>query len=208
MDKINTSAPQLREALVRAITDDLKAKRQAEFVISSEAVDTYGTVFRMDGWDLSRYEANPVVAYVHRANDPNPDFILGTGEVFKEGNLLIGRVTFEAEDVNPLAERVWRKIQAGTIRMASINAIPRKWHMGDPDKGEKREVLYFDEQELFEWSVCPLGSNPDALKRNAETVDAIRAELAKEIEVTQERTDENKGLSYHEAILLNNENYL
>ena len=38
--------------------------------------------------------------------------------------------------------------------------------------------------------------------------DAFLTENAKDIETTEQRSAENKGLSYHEAILLNNENYV
>lgn len=46
----------IREAVLRALTDEQKKNREAEFVISTEAVDTYGTVFKSSGWDLTRYE--------------------------------------------------------------------------------------------------------------------------------------------------------
>ena len=67
-----------RNAELRGISDEMLAKRQAEFVISSEAVDSYGTVFKMDGWKLERYNRNPVVSYNHSIMSGNPDNINGT----------------------------------------------------------------------------------------------------------------------------------
>jgi HK97 family phage prohead protease len=174
-----------REAVIRALTDENIKNREAEFVISTEAVDSFGTVFKMSGWDLRRYEQNPIVCYGHRTWDGNPDMVIGVSEVRIENDQLIGKVKFETEEVNPLAEKVWRKVQAGTLRMASIGATPKKGHWGDEKLGENRDVLYFDEQELFEWSVVPIGSNPDALKREAQTIDEIRTALAKDIVVEQ-----------------------
>ena len=149
---------------VRATKDD----RKVEFVISNETVDRHGTVIPLSAWKLDRYKNNPIVTYGHSANSNNPDLIIGTSEVEVTENELVGIVNFETEDVNPLAEKVYKKVKAGTIRMASVGFIPKKWHWGDFDKGENPDVLYFDEVELIEWSIVPVGSNPDAFKRYAE----------------------------------------
>src|SRR5690606_1357266 len=169
----------VREAVIRAITDEMKEKRQAEFVISTEAVDTYETVFKIDGWDLTRYRNSPVVLYGHKSYSDNPDMVLGTSEVRIEGNQLIGVVTFENAEDNPLAEKVWRKVQNGTLRMASIGANPIEYRWGIFDKGENPDELYFVRQELLEWSIVPIGSNPDALKRSVENLEEIRTSLKK-----------------------------
>src|SRR5690606_32861857 len=152
-----------REIKMRALTPEQKENRQVEFVISTETPDTYGTVFRLDGWDLSRYENNPIVLYGHRSWDGNPDSIIGIGEVYRDGKELIGKVTFEDDSINPLAEKVFRKVQGGTLRMASIGADPKKGHWGVEEAGEDPSILYFDRQELLEFSIVPIGSNPDAL---------------------------------------------
>jgi hypothetical protein len=199
----------IREAVIRALTEDNKKNREAEFVISTEAVDSYDTVFKMDGWDLTRYQKNPIVAYGHRTNSDNPDMILGTSEVRKEGNQLVAVVRFESADVNPVAEKVWQKVQAGTLRMASIGANPIEGRMGIAADGENPGVLYFTRTELFEWSIVPLGSNPEALKRSLENIEAIRAELTKENkeETETENRSIDKGLSTFEAQLIINQNF-
>lgn len=175
-----------REAVVRALSDENIKNREAEFVISTEAVDTYDTVFKLDGWDFERYNRNPIVAYGHRTGSENPDMIIGLSEVFIEGSELIGKVRFEEESVNPMAEKIWKKVQAGTLRMASIGANIQEYRLGDESKGEDKNIIYFTRQELLEWSIVPLGSNPDALKRSAKTTEEIRANLANEITVIEE----------------------
>lgn len=167
----------VRNAVIRAITDEQKEKRQAEFVISTEAVDTYDTVFKIDGWDLERYNRSPIVFYNHKSWSDDPDMIIGTSEVRVEGNELIALLTLE--EGNPVADKVWRKVQAGTLNMASIGANPIEWRWGDFDKGENPDVIYFIRQELLEWSIVPLGSNPDALKRSVESLEEIRTSLKK-----------------------------
>lgn len=170
----------IRSAFVRSLTDEQIEKRQAEFVISTEAVDTYGTVFKIDGWDLTRYEQNPVVLYAHQSWSADPDVIIGTSEVFVEDRQLIGRVTFESAETNPLAEKVFRKVQAGTLRMASIHADVSEAHWGVESQDEDSNVLYFDKMELLEWSIVPIGSNPEALKRSVEALDELKAKFKKE----------------------------
>ena len=50
----------------------------------------------------------------------------------------------------------------------SVGFIPREWHWGDTKKGEERDVLYLDKNELLEVSIVAVPSNPDALKRSYE----------------------------------------
>jgi HK97 family phage prohead protease len=208
MEKNNLIERQLQ---VRALTAAQVEARQAEFVISTEAVDSFNTVFRADGWDLTRYENNPIVLYGHRSWDGDPDNIIGTGEVFREGDQLIGRVTFEDAETNPKAEKVFRKVQAGTLRMASIGADPKAGHWGKSEAGEDPEVFYFDRQELLEFSIVPVGSNPDALKRSAQVVEDFKEQHTREMNVTDavdvSGSDENKRmLSRRKAQYLINKN--
>jgi len=203
MPEIKQHNALVRAAEFRAINEE---DRTAEFIISTESVDRHGTVFRIDGWDLSEYESNPIVTYGHRANDPNPDFIIGTSTVFREGDKLIGRVTFEPAAENPLAEKVFRKVKSGTIRMASVGAMPKEGDWGNEKNGEQRGVFYFSRQTLLEWAVCGLGSNPETLKRSAEALDAIRAEIPKETEQTPPAADDIEvQRSFRERQLLINE---
>lgn len=175
-----------RDAFVRDTTAEMIEKRQVEFVISTEAVDTYRTVFKLDGWDLADYTRNPIVCYQHRANSDDPDNIIGTSTVRVEGSELIGTVTFEPAEINPRAEKIFQKVQSGTLRMASVGANVQTARFGVEENEEDPEVLYFTKQRLMEWSVVSVGSNPDAHKRNAETLEEMRSSLVKEINVESE----------------------
>jgi HK97 family phage prohead protease len=201
---------QTRELQLRTLTPEQIENRQAEFVISSDAVDTYGTVFRPDGGIMERYEQNPIVCYNHRSYGDNPDTIIGVGEVFRDGNQWIGRVTFESAEDNPLADKVFRKVQNGTLRMASIAANVKRGHWGDRTLGEDPDVIYFDEWELYEWSVVGIGSNPDAYKRNTESLEAIKADMLKNIPVNEPNLEpgasRNAKLSTKEAQFKFNQN--
>jgi HK97 family phage prohead protease len=175
---------------IRELTPAMIENREAEFVISSEAVDTYDTIFLAEGAEFERYNNNPIVAYGHRTWSDDPDMILGTSQVRQEGKLTIGKVRFEDIETNPTAEKVFKKIQAGTLRMASIGANVKEWRWGDAERGENPGVIYFTRWELLEWSIVPIGSNKDALVRNAQTIEEMRTALTNEIPVT-DATDAN-----------------
>jgi hypothetical protein len=49
--EIQLNKPVIREAVVRALSGSKYRNREAEFIISTEAPDTYGTVFLISGWD-------------------------------------------------------------------------------------------------------------------------------------------------------------
>jgi Caudovirus prohead serine protease len=194
-----------REAVIRALSEENIKNREAEFVISTEAVDTYGTVFKIDGWELERYANNPIVVYGHKIYSDNPDMIIGTSQLRIEGKELIAKAKFEDESVNPMAEKVWRKVQAGTLRMASISGNPKEYRWGDKEKGEDPKVLYFTRTELMEWSIVPVASNPEALKRSVETIEEIRKSLEPKAPIVER---EDKGLSLFEAQSLINNNLI
>jgi|AntDeeMinimDraft_6_1070357.scaffolds.fasta_scaffold00994_5 phage head maturation protease len=162
---------QTRNAQVRAESVN-EAERTAEFIISTEAVDTYKTVFKADGWMMDRYETNPIVCYNH--NHTDADHVIGTSEVFVEDGMLIGRVRFEAAENNPLAEKIFNKVKNEIIRGASISAEILDGRYGLEELDEDPDVLYFTQQRLMEWSVVALNSNPDALARNHNNLEEIQ----------------------------------
>lgn len=194
----------MRAAHVRAEGVNVE-KRTVEFVISTEAVDSYGTVFKADGWDFTRYNANPVVFYQHATHSSDPDVIIGTSEVRIENGNTIGKVTFEPADINPLAEKVLRKIEHGTLRGASIHADVEDGRYGNKDLGENPDILYFTRQHLMEWSVVGIPSNADALKRNKETLTELKKEFTpKSIETETEK----ETMSRFDAQVIINQNSL
>lgn len=157
-------------ANIRKLPEDAEKTRTVEFVISDESKDRHGTVLLANGWKLDNYRRNPIVGYQHNVYGdmcapPNPDDIIGKSEVYQEGSELVARVTFEPADLNPLAEKVFRKILFGTLSMASVGFVPlRGWRQ---EKDAKGNIIaeYSDEHELYEWSVVNIPSNPNAAKR-------------------------------------------
>ena len=155
--------------------------RTVEFVASDNSVDSYHTVIPVDKWDLTRYQKNGIVGYMHDVygdswtKSADPDDIIGKGEAFIEEDKLIVRITFEPKELNERADKIFRKIQFGSLHAVSVGfRATKKGHMGDEERGEDPKVYYYAGQELLEVSVVNIPSNANALKRSMEEEEASR----------------------------------
>lgn len=167
------------------ITDPEKRKKVEEtrtipFIISSDQRDRHRSVVNMKNWKIDNYRNNPIVGYQHNVygdnmcSSPNPDDVLGSSRIYFEEvdgrTLMMGDVTFERAEVNPLAEKIFQKVLAGTLRAASVGFLELgkgKRVTTKDDKGEiVDETYFFDGQELLEWSVVNIPSNPEATTKS------------------------------------------
>lgn len=146
------SATLIRAATPAASVD--VARRYAEFIASTEAVDSHGTIVRQN-WNLERYRKNPIVLWNHCTDDP-----IGTAEVRLDNGQLIAGVTF-AEGTED-ADEVWALVQQGVLRAVSVGFRPAAFDL--VEMGDDFVVVY-DAPELYELSVVSIPSNPDALAR-------------------------------------------
>lgn len=155
--------------------EKVEETRTVEFIISSADKDRHGTVLNMKGWNLDNFNANPIVGYQHNVYGnnlcypDNPDNVLGPGRAWLEGERLIGSVTFETHDINPLAEKVFRKVLNGTLRATSVGFLEMgegRYGEGEERMGGKNETYYFSGQELLEFSIVNIPSNPKAVGRS------------------------------------------
>ena len=169
--------------------------RTVEFVASDNSVDSYGTVIPVDKWDLTRYQGNGIVGYMHDVygdswtESADPDDVIGKGEAWVEDDKLIVRITFEPVDLNPRADKIFRKLQFGSLHAVSVGfRATKKGHMGDEERGEDPKVYYYAGQELLEVSVVNIPSNANALKRSMEEEEAAR-EYEEKAEAPETVTD-------------------
>ena len=151
-------------AEVRASNDDRKVK----FIFSTDSKDRHGTRINPEGWRLDNFNKNGIASFQHRAyGDPDPDMVIGKANAWKSDGRLVGTIDFETEDVNPLAEKLYKKVKAGTLNAVSVGFIEHDGHWGgDKDRGapdEEENTYYFDDIELYEISLVTVPSNPEAL---------------------------------------------
>lgn len=166
--------------ITKDFAPDVEQTRTIQFVISSAAKDRQKTVVNMDNWQLDNFNRNPIVGYQHNVygdnlcTPPNPDDVLGQGKAWTETidgkKVLMGSVQFETADVNPLAEKIFRKVLAGTLRSTSVGFMEvgkGEWKKEVDEKGAELDKTYFFKgQELLEFSIVNIPANPEAVRRS------------------------------------------
>jgi hypothetical protein len=154
--------------------------RTIEFIISSSAKDRHRSIVNMDNWSLDNFNRNPIVGYQHNVYGGNlctpedPDDVIGSGRAWieNEGGIkhLIGEVKFEDAAINPKAEKIFRKVLAGTLRATSVGFLEvgsGEWKKEVDEKGNEIDrTYYFKGQELLEFSIVNIPSNPEAVGRS------------------------------------------
>lgn len=160
-------------------------------IASDESEDSHGSVIRAKGWDLSRYEANPLLCWNHPVGGyerAKPEDVLGTATVEVKGKRLVADLHFLSGEVNPQAERVFKMMTAKppAIRALSVGFRPTQYHFEKRSVGGD-DLLVIDGAELYELSVLPIGSNPGALS-------GLREVCAKINTGTQEDSHSSAGV--------------
>lgn len=134
-----------------------------EVVISTEAVNSYGTRVLTAGIDLEQYQRNPVLLWMHRRNYQDTAGPIGRIEnLRREGDKLIGTPVFDQND--PFAKQVESKWENGFLRMASAGLEPLEVS-DDPTlvlDGQTRATV--TRSKLVEVSIVDIGSNDEALQ--------------------------------------------
>jgi HK97 family phage prohead protease len=185
---------------VRALPDD--DSRTVSFIISDESIDRHNSVIRAAAWDLEPFRMNPIAGWGHAVyggfRAPNPDDIIGKWDVRIEGKELVGDLTFEDAETNPKAEKLFNKVRNGTLNAVSVGFFPNEQPTkGDEEKGEQRDVLYYQKEksvELAEISIVPIPSNKNARRKAFENGDIP--------ELIEELVREALGDKYNEKLTL------
>ena len=146
-------APQAQLQLMGALD---VANRRATFVASCGSVDSFGTRFVAQGLLLDRLRKNPVFLWQHNRTDPD-DAIGKLVDIRLEGDRLIVVAEFAKTD---LAERCWQAVLDGRVNAVSIGFDTLASHA-------EGDIVVIDSAEVYEVSLCLIGSNPDALALRA-----------------------------------------
>ena len=183
--------------LLRAFVPEIRKKdtdtRTVTFVASDGSRDSAHTVLNQAGWDLKRFNANPVIGYNHEVygawDTKDVDFVIGKGRAYVEDGKLLVDITFEPKEFNELAEKVYQKVLFGSLNAVSVGFLPKgqgRWGDGDEARGEANETYYYAGQELLEISVVNIPANANATRkgedRAAEELEALRKEAEKQPE--------------------------
>jgi len=129
---------------------------------------------KSDRWDFNNYKKNPIVGYMHNVHGSmfggdDPDDVIGKADIYQDGKMTIGRVTFEPKEINEKADKIYQKIKFGSLNAASVGFIetePGEYGKGNEARGADNETYYYGGQELLEFSIVNIPSNPGAIKRS------------------------------------------
>ena len=132
-----------------------------EAVISTSALNAYGTRILTEGLDIEQYKKNPIVLYMHRRGS-REDIPIGIMENIRvDGDKIFGtpKIDKDTEEEKVIAAK-WER---GTLRMlsAGIDII----ECSDPQylvQGQTRPTII--RSRLFEVSIVDVGANDDALQ--------------------------------------------
>jgi HK97 family phage prohead protease len=159
---VTREAPKPGAVLHRAATIEVvdSKARTMRFVASDESVDRYGDIIRASGWQLDNFRKNPVLLFAHDSRQP-PVGQVPSIEVV--GTELIADCLFRPEGDSQLSDDVWRAIEGGFLRAASVGFTPTGPINQLVDESGNWTGYEFTSQELLELSVVPVPANPQAL---------------------------------------------
>jgi HK97 family phage prohead protease len=126
----------------------------ASATITTESLDRDHDRISVDGLKTDSFLKNPVVLFGHDYHE------LPVGratELLKETDRI--RARWKWLEGDPLASRVRNAWDQGIIQATSIGFMPLRW-VENSEGGHD-----FLEAELLEFSVVPIGSNPEAIRR-------------------------------------------
>jgi uncharacterized protein len=154
-------SPAVGELIKRDATIEKAGSRRVRFVASDETVDRYGDIIRANGWQLDNFRKIPVLLFAHQSRNPP----IGRADpIAVEGTRLIAHAEFMPEGMSDFADSLWRMVDGGWLRAASVGFMPLAPPNPIYDADKHLTGFEFIAQELLELSVVPVPANPGALQ--------------------------------------------
>jgi len=139
--------------------------------ISNEILNSYGTRIMTDGLDISQYQRNPVLLYMHQRG-----LVIGlVKDIRKENGEVTGELEFD--EASPESIRVKKQFEFGSLKMvsASVDILELSEDPALLVQGQTRPTI--TKSKLVEVSVVDIGGNDDALVLSR---DGVTLELGKD----------------------------
>lgn len=215
LSKLSLEGGETRSFVASDVREVDAKKRTVRLVVSSETVDSYGSIIVQEGMDLEkRYRANPIFLWSHPVGDcmsPGPERVLGKAvDITRDGPRTLMTFEFVPHDVNPMATMVLGLYESGALNACSVGLTDVKEVRATSPEDDLSELT--DEHRsmlmagraryviarstLMEVSACYVGANLDALaQRNLAEID--RRQAARErafCERAQRKIEEIDGL--------------
>ena len=112
------------------------------------------------GWDLKEFRKNPIVLWGHDSWTPAIGMMKNVKKSADEKGALTGTVVFDESGTDPLATMIAAKVRSGILTKGSVGFRTKKIEILDGARDGTR--LIHREQELMEFSIVNIPSNPNA----------------------------------------------
>lgn len=136
------------------------------FILSDESINERGYRILTSGIDISRFEKNPVMLWMHRRDsDFNFSSVLPIGKwenIRLDNGKLMADPVFDEKD--PFAQHIKRKVDGGFLNAASIGVDIRKYTSEKEFLVEGQTRPTVTECELFEASIVDIPANPNTVQ--------------------------------------------
>lgn len=141
------------------------ANRRITFLSSTECEDRYGDIIRVDGWDTTNYQKNPVFLWAHDSSQPPVGKGMAITKQLMPVKALVQEIQFADVDTYAFADTVYRLYKGGFLSAVSVGFIPKTYQprLEQTDNGLEFMGYEFLSQELLELSAVPVPANPEAL---------------------------------------------
>ena len=126
---------------------------EIEAIIASDSLDRHGDILDIAGLDLTKYKANPVVAWAHKYDEPA---IAQTVKITKSDGKVVARMKFAIAEYD-FARTIYNLYKGGYMRAFSIGFIALE--IDDTDF----PTFVYTKSEMLEYSAVLIPANADAL---------------------------------------------
>jgi len=148
---------------------------EVEFIVSTNAMDSYGERINVEGINLTEFKKNPVVLWGHDGfNLP----IAKATKIWKNGDKLMARAKFYLKD--EFARKVYEYILDGYLNAVSIGGMVTEW---------ASDGSTIDKMMMKEFSVVSVPANPEAMV------------VSKSLDTSQQAELKALGIKYARSIL-------
>jgi len=132
--------------------------RILRFIITTESIDRDNDTISVDGWDVSNFLKNPVVLFGHDAR--NPPVAKALNLIFDTNNIK-SEAEFMPRDMSEFSDMIFKMYKGGFMNAISVGFSPDEFNF---DESRGGFGVNFIKQELLEYSVVPVPSNPESLQ--------------------------------------------
>jgi HK97 family phage prohead protease len=130
------------------------------WMLSTFDLDRFGERIDPAGWDYKRYMDNPVIEWAHRYDIPA---IGKVDSLCADEKGLHGVVIFNGKDYDAFGWAIGERVKAGVIWAGSVGFRILEIELPDKETAKDGTTLIFRKQELLEFSICNVPTNPFAL---------------------------------------------